>query len=194
VNWREARDLLDGKGKKRGPRDSLKIARNTYLERGAAFQPAGKRGVNYSGLYSLAYHSAGKDYPDNAIGLRLHGTYVAILTPHWTELYTGGWATMTTRDRMSYVANIMTARPGWAVALRVEKVQCPRCYGSSAPPYEGSPFCYACSGTGIYSGTDWENSHPYFDGIRISADGKRLMREQPHKPKAYRPIKTHSGW
>lgn len=156
MNWREARDLLDGKGKRRGSRDTLKIARNTYLERGPEFRP---------GLTFGWYAAGGRDaYPGNAIGIRFHETYVAILTPHWTELYTGGWHTKTTAERMS-CANVTVGggRGGWIVLL--------------------------CGGGGWASG-----GHPYFDGIRVSADGTRLMTTQPHKPREWSPVTTVSGW
>lgn len=162
MNYREAKDLLDGKGKRRGPRDSLKIARNTYLERGEAFRPWNRKMARSHVNWHGEYGAAGNEYPDNAIGLRFHGTYVAILTPHWTELYTGGWHTKSTADRIRYVASIGADRGGWTVFL---------------------------------GGCGWnDNGHPFYDGIRISADRKRLMREQPHKTRGFTPVRTESGW
>ena len=236
MNYKEARDLLDGKGKKRGPRDSLKIARNTYLERGREFS-----------CYSHGAMGRTEDYPKNAIGLRFHNTYVAILTPHWTELYSGGWYTMTTADRMRYVVGISSSKGGggWQVDLIRDGLPChclerqndwtkgehagiviegeyrpgldlkwtneylyqgrrylnenPTPYVTTDDPDRAKPIytwapCSVCKGTGRRTGIDWANGHPYFDGIRISADRRRLMRQQPHKPRSYAPVYTHSGW
>jgi hypothetical protein len=225
VNWREARDLLDGKGKRRGPRDSLKIARNTYLERGPFFRPG------HYGAMGNAHCYPSECSP---IGLRLHSTYVVIFTPRWTELYTGGWHTVTTRNRIEYAVSVRSDRGGWFISLIRDDLPC-YCLrervgfsegicieGETHSDYEspgglelsftdkwtGEPYdrdggskpiykwvtCSVCGGSAKRRGPDWENSHPYFDGMRVSPDGKRLMREQPHKPAIYRPVTTHSGW
>jgi hypothetical protein len=227
VNWREAKALLDGVGKRRGPQDSLKIARNTVLERGPHFRP------QVRGTYSFGgYKAAGDNYPENAIGLRLHETYVAILTPRWTELFTGGWHTMTTADRIRYVSGIDVrgSRGGWAVYLTADELPCycatdgprksgegivirgewepgkrlawTREYDPSVPSANenGAPIyafvtCDNCKGTGKRSGIDWDSGgYPFFDGIRVSADGRRIMRTQPHKPAHMQIVKTVSGW
>jgi hypothetical protein len=37
--------------------------------------------------------------------------------------------------------------------------------------------------------------HPYFDGIRLSADGSRLAAKQPNMPEGIMaPVRTVSGW
>lgn len=223
MNWREARDLLDGKGKRRGPQDSLKIARNTVLERGKEFAPMRyHRDAAYSGAYASA--GTGETYPDTAIGLRFHGTYVAILTPRWTELYTGGWPTRSTRDRIEYVSGIrVSARgDGWTVYLTRDGLPC-YCErkrdresdwivirGEHKPGMElrrtsehnplGKPVyqwetCSVCQGSAIRTGFDFESGgHPFYDGIRVSADGTRLMRMQPHRPRRAQRIVTESGF
>jgi hypothetical protein len=221
VNWREARDILDGKGKRRGPRDRVKIARNTYLERGSEFR--GRCAKGYS-------------YPDNAIGLLYHATYVLVFTPHWIEYFTGGWVTMSTRDRMEYgPVSIRATHGGWTLYLVRDDLPC-YCmrdgedvhdvsgphegiviqgeyqpgrqlrftneYDPSVPSenYNGAPVyewrtCQFCAGTTLCSGYDFDSGgHLFFDGIRISNDGKRLLRTQPHKPSYRRPVRTESGF
>lgn len=56
-----------------GTRDSLKIGNNTYAER----------------------------LGSNVIGIRLHGTHVVTLSPHRIVLNSGGWHTVTTKDRLN---------------------------------------------------------------------------------------------
>jgi hypothetical protein len=44
-------------------------------------------------------------------------------------------------------------------------------------------------------GFDWQSGgHPFFDGIRISADASRLTKNQPYTPAHYSPLKTESGF
>jgi hypothetical protein len=226
MNWREARDMLDGKGKRRGPQDSLKIARNTVLERGRSFNPALARAP-----------VSNSQYPETAIGLRFHNTYVAVLTPRWTELNTGGWNTRSTRDRIEFVSGISVGNQsgkGWAVYLTRDDLPC-YCLrhaeagkptgdperaivirGDYAPgldfhftgEYEGTsdvnpsgkPIyewipCSTCKGSTLRAGIDYESGgHPFYDGIRVSADGKRIMKSQPHKPARVTPVITESGF
>lgn len=56
-----------------GSRDSRKIGNNTYAER----------------------------LGDGVIGVRLHGTHVVILSAHSIVLNSGGWHTLTTKDRIN---------------------------------------------------------------------------------------------
>lgn len=231
MNWRTARDILDGKGKRRGPRDSVKIARNTYLERGPEFRPEIRGTYSFGGFKAAGSAS---DYPENAIGLRLHGTYVLVFTPHWTELFTGGWHTMTTADRIRYAdgIDVLGSRSGWAVYLTADELDCycvsrerdwtqspsgivirgeyavgrnirwtgeydasvPSDNENGAPVYEWKD-CATCGGTAKWSGIDWDSGgYPYFDGIRVSPDGRRILRAQPHKPAHVDIVKTVSGW
>lgn len=122
-----------------GDSESVKVANNTTLER---------REVNGRTLYAV----------------RLHATDVVTFAPTWTELDTGGWATMTTADRLRRFSpvRVEATRKGWAIYLTGEDWDA--------------------------------RGHPYFDGIRIDPKGTRLMATQPHKPKNWRPIVTESGW
>jgi hypothetical protein len=56
-----------------GTRDSRKVGNNTYAERLGA----------------------------GVIGIRLHGTHVVILSAHRLVLNSGGWQTVTTKDRIN---------------------------------------------------------------------------------------------
>jgi hypothetical protein len=206
VNYKSAKALLDGEGKRRGPRDSLKIARNTYLERGSALSVRHEssldrmRGiVNAPGYYNAASNS----YPDNAIGMRLHNTYVVIFTPHWTELNTGGWPTVTTYDRMRYVDGISVSctKSGLQVVLTNDVMPCWNCDATGIYKYArrvGDEYvadvCARCGGSCFAPYLDWSNGHPFFDGIRIAPDGRRLLKTQPHKPERHDPIYTRSGF
>jgi hypothetical protein len=48
----------------------------------------------------------------------------------------------------------------------------------------------------LLAGESWEGGgHPYYDGIRLNADGTKLTREQPNAPRGLStPIRTQSGW
>lgn len=211
MDWKSAKAILDGEGKRRGPRDSVKIARNTYLERGREFS-----------CYS--YHGKGNtdDYPKGTIGLRLHNTYVVIFTPKWIELNTGGWPTKVTAERMEYagISIEKSGKAGWSVALKREDLPCHCCtsWGEEevrpgfahrfTDRWTGEPYdhangskpiyewvqCSTCQGSLKRAGFDHGNGHPFYDGIRIAADLKRLAKTQPHKPESYRPLKTERGW
>lgn len=205
-------DWKDGKRiRARVPaRDRVKIGRNTWLERGECFRPPALPGHS---VYGYGAATRRQNYPDNTIGVRLHDTYIVIHTPHWTELNTGGWATMTTRKRMESFSQVQigASRGGWAVYLRNDNVPCycTKGYGREEI-HPGKSFaedpenpgeygyvipCYNCKGKLTYAGFDHESGgHPYFDGIRISPDGKRLMRSQPNKPESFEPIYTESGF
>jgi len=250
MDWKNAKRLLDGEcfdtrgvlfsaytavtrgASKRGSgdnypprnvpaRDRVKIARNTWLERGAYLR------TQYA---QTPFSSLG--YPDNAIGVRLHETYIVIHTPHWTELNTGGWSTMTTRERIEAFSPVQigASRGGWTVYLYdpgkpcfcVRDAASERASGNGivihgehspglALSFTGKYFressnakempvyewraCQHCDGTEILGGFDFASGgHPYFDGIRISPDGSRLMREQPNRPPNFEPVKTVSGW
>lgn len=243
-------DWKDGKRiRTRVPaRDKVKVARNTYLERGSQFRPPMARpaeiGSKYRQGYSFVndtfatvYGAAGTEdaYPDSAIGLRFHETYIAVFTPHWTELFTDGWSTMATRKRMeSFLpVAILASRGGWAVCTVKENLL--PCYcerdaasvrasgngivirgehsrglalhftGEYDPAVEssnpnGAPIydwqtCRNCNGEGTRAGFDFESGgHPYFDGIRVSPDGTRLMREQPNRARTFEPVYTTSGF
>jgi hypothetical protein len=232
------KDWKDGKRiRTRVPaRDRVKIARNTWLER---FTPERIERQSRARLYSEpgSFNAIGRlaDYPENAIGVRLHETYIVIHTPHWTELNTGGWATMTTRERMESFSQVQigASRSGWAVYLQSDKVECycvrnsfnrtplpdrsgivirgeyahgldlkwtgeydpdtPSANDNGAPIYE-FVTCSNCDGAGVRSGFDFDSGgHPYFDGIRVSPDGKRLMRSQPNRAETFEPVRTISG-
>jgi hypothetical protein len=229
------KDWKDGKRiRNRVPaRDRVKIARNTWLERGAYFRPPSLPGHT---AYGYGDTTRGANvYGESAIGVRLHETYIVIHTPHWTELNTGGWATMTTRERMESFSQVQigASRSGWAVYLQSDKVECycvrnsfnrtplpdgsgivirgeyahgldlkwtgeydldtPSANDNGAPIYE-FVTCSNCDGAGVCSGFDFDSGgHPYFDGIRVSPDGKRLMRSQPNRAQTFEPVRTISG-
>ena len=48
----------------------------------------------------------------------------------------------------------------------------------------------------LLAGESWScGGHPYFDGIRLSADGSRLVKDQPNMPAGIMaPVRTVSGW
>jgi len=239
MNWKNAKRLLDGFEKddrgiafraytsvtrtgKVPARDRIKIARNTWLERETHIARVGR------------YDASGMDMPDNAIGVRLHETDIVIHTPHWTELNTGGWATMTTRERIEAFSPVQigTRRGGWTVFLYDPGKPCfcvrdaaseqasrngivirgehspglaldftgeydpdsPSSNPNGAPIYAWRT-CQHCQGTEVLGGFDFDSGgHPYFDGIRVSPDGTRLMREQPNRAENFEPIYTTSGW
>jgi len=102
---------------KLSPRESRKVGNNTYLKRRS----------------------------ENSIAVMLHATDVVTFTPEYAELNTGGWYTVTTKDRINgYIpspARVSSDRGRWYV-------------------YVG--------------GWGKENRQPFFDGIRISYDGRVL--------------------
>jgi len=48
----------------------------------------------------------------------------------------------------------------------------------------------------LLAGEGWDcGGHPYFDGIRLTADATALAEEQPNAPRGImRPVLTESGW
>lgn len=87
---------------------------------------------------------------EERIAVCLHSTYV--LTFHrdgWTEYRTGGWFTVTTKDRMSSYgpADLLSERGTW---------------------YFRKP-----NGANY-----WEKGHPYFDGARVSSGGEILNPQE----------------
>jgi hypothetical protein len=120
---------------------------------------------------------------------------------------------MTTRERMEAFSPVQigTSKGGWTVYLRKDDVPCycTRAYGGEEA-HPGKSFaedpdnpgqygyvipCYNCKGKLTYAGIDFESGgHPYFDGIRVSPDGKRIMRSQPNRAQTFEPVKTVSGW
>jgi hypothetical protein len=123
MNYAEARDVLSGKlaygyarklVKPNPNRDRVKIANNTHLERRA----------------------------ETSIALVLHSTDVVTFTPHYAELRTGGWHTMTTADRLRMAPGAVygNSKHGWTwTAINPEKP------------------CYSCDGTGTSEYGDWTN-------------------------------------
>ncbi len=221
MNYKTAKDLLDGKGKKRNPRNRIKIANNTWLERNECFR--NHLTPTYGYRLHDCYQSKSAWYPDNAIGLRFHETYVAVLTPRYTELFTGGWNTKTTSERINmglpdYCRVAARGSSGWGVFLRVDGKQCYcvtesendwyrpgmvksfKLDESTGDNHEVWIPCHNCHGAMIYSSSDWSSGgHTFYDGMRISADGKKIMREQPHRPTAdlsrrYKVLTESGGW
>lgn len=215
MNYKQAKELLDGtslrlpdgslRQRKGRTADRVKIARNTFLERGDAFSFVRIAPIPFGYMPTDGYYqSASKEYPDNAIGLRYHETYVAVLTPRWTELFTGGWNTKTTSERINmglpaYCGVGARASKGWGIYLRKDDIGCycmndinmvrsrPGAYLSRQWNNGWSVDvwvpCPTCNGTLIRSSEDYASGGiTFYDGIRVSADGKRIMKEQPHKP------------
>jgi hypothetical protein len=101
----------------------------------------------------IANHTRAEIIDDHTVGIRLHDTYVVRLFDDGSfELNTGGWYTVTTKERIN--ANI----PGGWSLIRV----------GSFRPTRRSP-----SRWGIFR-PDWSLIGPFFDGIRIAADGTIL--------------------
>ena len=102
---------------------------------------------------------------DFTIAVRFHATDVVTFRPTCTELDSGGWHTKTTAERMS----------SWGPC---------RVFGSRGG------WRVVPADQGFDSG-GWV----YFDGMRISPDGRRLRREQPNAPRGLAdPVVTVSGW
>ena len=102
---------------------------------------------------------------DGGIALRLYQTDIVLFTPHYIELNTGGWPTKMTTEAMSAFSPI-------------------RIYSAGA-----SGLCFKLAGE------DWHSDgHPFYDGIRISTDGARLMRSQPNRPESHEPLLMESGF
>jgi hypothetical protein len=88
---------------------------------------------------------------DGAIAARLYQTDVVTFTPRYIELNTGGWPTRTTCQAISDVSPVQVYSERGALQIRLE-------------------------------GEDWnDGGHPFYDGIRVSPDGRRLMRAQPNR-------------
>ena len=104
---------------------------------------------------------------DSKFGVRLHDTFVVTFTPTYVELNDGGWPTMTTWDRMTRFSPV-------------------RVGGGS----KGARLWLAKDG-GYW---DWDNEYVYYSGIRVSPNGKRLMKTQPNKPNDFEPTVSRSGW
>ena len=101
---------------------------------------------------------------DGAIAVRLYQTDVVTFTPRWIELDTGGWPTKTTCEAISDTSPVALYSVRGALSLRL-------------------------------AGEDWsDGGHPFFDGIRVSPDGRRIMRAQPHRPEGFEPLPLESGY
>jgi hypothetical protein len=126
-----------------GGKRSVKLQNNTYLEQ----------------------------IDDRTIVVRLHETDVVIFTPHYVELQSGGWHTVTTANRISEYSPVRVggSKGGWAVWLI-----------NPETPEKTWP--------------DWDRECVYFDGIRIHPSGTRLMKTQPNMPENFTPAITRSGW
>jgi hypothetical protein len=111
-----------------GTRSSRKLANNTYLQR--------------------------RD--EKTIALRLHSTDVLIFTPQYVEYQTGGWYTVTTKQRMSNFG--------------------PAQIGSD----KGKWLLYLVSETGY---SDWQSGgYIFYDGIRVTNDGRKVIKPKTAPP------------
>ena len=128
-------ESFDSVTTKLGNRDSRKVANNTYLVRRA----------------------------DDRIALRLHATDVLIFTPEYVELHTGGWYSVTTKDRQNYVtgARIFSSKGTWYVC-RVGDWDNPQRY------FDGIRLSYA---------GDVLNPLPVAETERIAEENAKTKRE-----------------
>lgn len=173
---------------------------------------------NRSGGVNLERNTFLEKRSEKVYAIRLHDTDIVTFTPTYIELDSGGWNTKTTSARMSNhvpfgIASLKDI--GWCVCLVSDELACYCTRGENPTPgksehftgeWTGEPYmsgsvpiyelvtCSQCNGTLKYTGVDWSNAHPYFDGIRVSNDGKRLLTRQPRKPKRQYPVFTQSGW
>lgn len=206
LNYREAKRILNGFSSPLKPRknvtrpmDRVKLANNTYLER-----------VRYPQYRTQLW---------NEIVMTLHDHIIVRFTPHWIELDSCGWPTMTTRDRLTWTPiDIRAERGGWTLYLWT-MIPCHSCKGTKTDPYGGGftyadelvtpddgrrPYhpaiwhpapCDKCDANGLVEGHDWASGgHPFFDGIRVSNDGRRLLQSQPNRPENFESVKTISGF
>jgi hypothetical protein len=137
MRYREAKAILEGRKcegyatalKKPNPnRQSVKIANNTYLER--------------------------RD--PRTFAVRLHATDVVTITPRYVELNTGGWFTVTTKERINSAAPVRIAS------------DCGQWYAWLSRVPGGYP--------------DWNDKSRrtrFFDGLRVSPDGTRFLNAKP---------------
>lgn len=113
-----------------GSRDRRKLANNTYLER--------------------------RD--ENTIAVRLHATDVVTFRPQSVEINTGGWFTVTTKNRINRFSpiHIYSERRRWLLYLNK----------SEDVPYP-----------------NWESQgYIYYDGIRVTNDGLKVRKPRNVPP------------
>jgi hypothetical protein len=105
-----------------GTRQSRKVANNTYLQR--------------------------RD--ESTIALRLHATDILIFTPQFVEYQTGGWYSVTTKQRMSEFG--------------------PCAIGSD----KGKWLLWPLTENGM---SDWKSGgYIFYDGIRVTNDGRTVLK------------------
>ncbi len=98
------------------------------------------------------------------IGVRLHSTYVIRMTPEYVELDSGGWHTRTTWSRMSDYGLTVGGSKKTGVVVLLRE-------------------------------ESWSTGgHPYYDGIRLTADGSRVAEDQPSLRPMMGKVLTESGW
>jgi hypothetical protein len=122
-----------------GTRNGRKIGNNTYLER----------------------------LGDDAIGVRLHSTYVITLYADGSvELDSGGWETVTTKERMNRYsgARIFAEKHVWYVVTRYVMRHDP---GKTWIADDGKEYSVPAQS---YSLPDWESRVPFHDGMRFTVE------------------------
>jgi hypothetical protein len=178
-----------------GKKDRVKHERNTWLER--------------------------KD--DKTIVVIYHETAIVTFTRQFIELDSGGWHTRSTVDRMrSNIPGDLGSKgvTGW-LWYPLAELPC-YCVADAERSHEGITLlndlvpgmrlhytgerdagdkpiynvreCENCHGTAKVIRSDFDNGHPYFDGMRVHPSGTRLMAAQPRRPRSFEPVKTTSGW
>jgi len=112
------------------------------------------------GRRKLQNHTYLERIDEHTVGVRLHDTYVVKLHDDGsTSLDSGGWHTMTTKDRINaYLMDnfaVSSDRGRWYVYDVSEDRDDPQ------DDYRG----------GVYYPPKWTKVHRFFDGIRLAADG-----------------------
>lgn len=101
---------------------------------------------------------------EEGIAVRLYRTDIVTFTPRWIELDTGGWPTRTTCEAITDTTPAHLVSQGGALFVRL-------------------------------AGEDWgSGGHPFYDGIRLTPDGRGLRREQPNRPRSFEPVALESGF
>lgn len=204
VNWKSAVERL-------GSKDRVKLDRNTYLERRADDKIAVRYHetdvVTYTPLWieldSGGWHTVSTmDRMRNHIPGDIRSDKYGW---HWYPLAEVDCYCARTEDRggSGIIVN-GELRPGTELVW-TETWQLPdgsqvttlgdRAGSGDAKPVYVVTMCRYCHGTSHVIGIDWDSGgHPYYDGIRLRNDGRRLHSVQPAKPADWEPVYTRSGF
>lgn len=201
---------------KLGSRDRIKLERNTYLERVSASARYFEVILHETAILKITpmwveLNSGGWHTMTTADRMRKYGPVdvVAMRSQGWHVFLTSSdldcWC-VSDENRQGHTGCHVIGEyaPGlslhWAEMWQLPNGECVRELGEWAGSADVHPVyiyqtCPHCQGTAKRTGPDWSSGgYPYFDGIRVSTDGSRLMVRQPNRPKAWQPIITKSGW